>query len=768
MLEKIITIDNIGVIKKGVPKALDLEKMTLIYADNARGKSTLAALMASCATRDAVEMVKRKTVGATSDQKVIFRFKAPQGDFNAQFDGKDWSGNVPNLHVFNQEFVERNVYAGAAVSAEQRASLLELALGNAAVAQRAEYQKQSDAQRVCAGKVTAAEGALAGFRKALSIDQFMALAEIADVDDQVQALDKQIAGAQAVAQTLAKPQFKKLTAPVFNLDEFKALAASELEQVQDGVEAQVKRHFALHHGEATERWVADGLMHDPEPNCPFCGQATQGLELLEAYKVYFNQAYKHHLAQIATMKTLGARSVPLTALADWAGILAFNQGAAGNWIDTINFMLPVIDVVALQAHITGAGAVLETIAAQKMGRPLEPMDLGPIDAVLERLVVVAAEVERFNAAIDEINQTINDHKQHLADVDVNAVVAKRATLLLHKGRYDPQVKPLVEAVAMARGEYKATEAAKDVAKAQLDKLMEQTLSDFQEQINIWLGKFGAPFQLKELSPTYRGGGVRSQYVIDLRGVEVPVGPAAGGALTFHSALSEGDKRTLAFSFFLARLFADPNREHAVVVLDDVFTSLDHHRRHNTADAAVKLAHECAQVIALGHDAHFLRDLRKRTHNKKIGNTIELCLHRDGDGFSQLTDFELDEFCASDYYKHYVLVEQFIAGALPPGQHLDVAKALRVLVEGHLHRCFPRYFKEGQTLGVALEAVKGAAQGSPLIAMQPLFADLANFNEYAAAYHHDTSGGYPRNDINDGELQHFARGAIGFIQARKLW
>ena len=768
MLDKIISIDNIGVIKKGVPKALDLEKVTLIYADNARGKSTLAALMTSCAASDAADMIRRKTVGAIVDQKVILRFKAPLGDFNVQFDGKSWSGGNPNLHVFNQDFVERNVYAGAMVSAEQRASLLELALGNAAVAQRAEYQKQSDAQRACAGRVTAAEGALTGFRATLSVDQFLAIPEIADADAQIQLLDKQMAGAQSVAQTLAKPQFKKLVAPDFNLDEFKELSASELDQVQDGVEALVKKHFSEHQGESTERWVSDGLKHNPEANCPFCGQETQGIELIEAYKVYFNQAYKDHLLKIASMKSLGARGVPMTVLAGWAGILAFNEGAVGSWVDTIEFTLPAIDSDALQVIIAGVSEKLDEIAEQKVAKPLESIELTIVNAVLKPLEVVATEVERFNALIDAINQKIEEHKQSLVGVDVAAVKAKKAALLMNKARHDLKVKPLVDAVTTARSEYKAAEKAKDAAKVQLDKLMEQVLSGFEDEINVWLGKFGAPFRLKALEPTYRGGGLRSQYVIEVRGVKVPVGPAAGGVLSFHSALSEGDKRTLAFAFFLAKLFADPGREHAVVVLDDVFTSLDHHRRHNTVEAAIKVAHECAQVIALGHDAHFLRELRKRAQNKKVGTTLELCLHRDADGYSQLTDFGLDDFCASDYYKHYVLVEQFIAGGLPAGQHLDVAKALRVLVEGHLHRCFPRYFKEGQTVGVALEAVKNAKQGSPLVALQPLVPDLVNFNDYASAYHHDTSGGFPRIDINDGELQHFSKGAIGFIQARKLW
>ena len=96
--------------------------------------------------------------------------------------------------------------------------------------------------------------------------------EIADAAAQIQVLDKQTAEAQGAAQTLVKPEFKKLAAPIFDLDDFKAIAASEFEQIQDGADALVKKHFAEHLGNETERWVSHGLQHKPEQDCPFCGQ----------------------------------------------------------------------------------------------------------------------------------------------------------------------------------------------------------------------------------------------------------------------------------------------------------------------------------------------------------------------------------------------------------------------------------------------------------------------------------------------------------------
>lgn len=767
MLEKIISIDNIGVIKSGVPRPLALEKVTLVYADNARGKSTLAALLNACASANAPELVRRKTVGVQKDQKILLRFKAPAGDFNAQFDGKVWAGQQPNLHVFNQDFVERNVYASAGVTPEQRASLLELAIGDAAVAAQAEFSKQSELQRIKAGEVREAERALTGFCGTLPVGLFIALAETPNAAAEIQVLEKQIADAEGMAAILAKPDFKKLTAPTFDLAQFKGIASSELEQLQDGADALVKKHFEAHLGAATERWVSTGLHHKPEPECPFCGQNTDGLELIQAYRTYFNQAYKGHLAQVEYMKDLVNQGVSVASISSWGGILAFNEGAMGNWVGIIKFVLPTVDIDAAEKVIQGAQQSLVEIAEYKKAFPLEAIKGSLVAEIEAKLATVIEMVETFNAEIDAVNQKIGSHKKTLSAIDVQALATKQTTMKLQMVRHDPKVKVLVEAVTTARNEYKNTEKAKNDAKANLNGLMVNLLTTFQGAINNWLIRFGVPFSIEKMTTSYAGGDPRGHYVINVRGAKVNVGPGADGEISFHAALSEGDKRTLAFAFFLAKLFADPNRAHAAVVLDDVFTSLDHHRRHNTAEAAIKMAQECAQIIVLGHDAHFLRDLRKRVKRKNVGETLELCLHRDAENYSLLAEFDLDEFCASDYYKNYVLTERFLAGEVPPENLLDVAKALRPLIEGHMHKSFPKRFKDGQTVGQMLDLVRNATSPNPLVSLQPLHEDLCDFNDFAASYHHDTSGGHPRADINDAELRQYALAALSFIQSRKL-
>lgn len=769
MLEKVICIDNVGVIKKGAPKAVELQKVALIYADNARGKSTLSSLLLACSGFNAQDVIQRKTVGATTPQKVILRFNPDGGvgAFNAEFEGDSWKGGLPNLHVFNQAFVERNVYASSGVLPEQREALLDLALGDAAVAERVKFDQQAALQRECAGKVAAAEGALQGYRGTLTVDQFVGLQPQPDVEAQIAETDKKIGVARSADQVAKRPEFKLVEVPSFNFGELLDVLANSFESMSVTAEEIAKAHFAKHKGSGTERWASEGLNHLPEDECPFCGQPTGELELLKAYKSYFDGTYSDHLMQISGLRDGVTSRLGDRQLISWTVNHEFNQGLLSVWAESLGITeVPSIEYDKAVTILEAVKTELLKVVEEKERNPLAALDSTLFEKVLVQLQDVPALAQNYNTEVVQLNEQVVAYKAKLATPDIAALNTNRAELVVRRNRYDDKVVALVDEVNRTRAGHKAAETAKDEARAELDKLMAETLEKFQQSINDWLGKFAAPFEVDQLAPTYRGGGLRSEYVLNVRGARVNVGPGSGGQLSFHSALSEGDKRTLAFAFFLAQLFADPNRASATVVLDDVFTSLDKHRRHNTIEAVLRIVKECAQVIALGHDAYFLREIKKRVSKKQLGPTVELTLARAGDDYSYLDAFDLDDYCSSEYYKNYVLVENFISGDNTVGL-FEVAKSLRLLVEGHLHRCFPKKFKEGQTVGDMLTQIKNATAQNPLVRLQSLHEELTNFNEFAAAFHHDTSGGFPRTEVNAAELLPFAKGALGFIQVRSF-
>lgn len=769
MLEKIICIDNVGIFKSGVQNVSPLKKLSLIYADNARGKSTLSSVMLACANGDAKELQGRKTFGATTDQKVVMRFSLPgTAAFNAEFSAAGWSGAKPNLHVFNQTFIERNIYAQGNVLPEQRESLLNLALGQAAVAERTKYDQLGIVQKEYSAKVAAAEATLVGYRGELTVDQFIKLEQLKDVDAQLEAVDKEINEARASSRIVSRSSFRTIPVPSFDLSGIEEILVSSFNSLAIKAEREAKAHFTKHNGTETERWVAEGLRHNSDVECPFCGQKTSNVDLLKAYKEYFDGAYTTHLSRVANLQLEVNRQVGDRQLNQWMGALETNQSVTDLWSESLELeMLPALDMENANATLEAAMTTLSGLVQAKASAPHQALDVSVLKATKVALSKLVEQNKKYNEAIEALNEKIAAYKQKLASPNVSLLEAKRKLLLIRKSRYEPDSVERVDKYKRAREDYKAAEKAKDAARSELDKVMSETLMKFQSAINDWLIKFAAPFRVENLATTYVGGPARSEYVLKVRGATVKVGPGGGGDMSFHAALSEGDKRTLAFAFFLAKLFADPNKAGAVIVLDDVFTSLDKHRRHNTIDTVLRMLAECAQVIALGHDAHFLRELKKRATKKNLAESVELALLRDAQDYSYLDDsFDLEDYCSSEYYKHYVLVEKYIA-ADPGVDRLEVTKALRLLVEGHLHRCFPKKFKEGQTVGDMLELVRSATAPNPLVRLQTLRAELVSFNDFASAFHHDTSGGYPRNEVTDAELLPFAKGALGFIQVRSF-
>lgn len=77
---------------------------------------------------------------------------------------------------------------------------------------------------------------------------------------------------------------------------------------------------------------------------------------------------------------------------------------------------------------------------------------------------------------------------------------------------------------------------------------------------------------------------------------------------FKNTLSEGDKSTLAFAFFIAALEKTPDLDKQIVILDDPLSSLDETRRDGTARVLLDLSPKVDQLCVFTHKKDFLRML----------------------------------------------------------------------------------------------------------------------------------------------------------------
>jgi wobble nucleotide-excising tRNase len=766
MLEKLIRIENVGIFKDSKPGALTFKKATLIYAENARGKSTLAAILRSLAANDPAVLTSRATFGG-GPAKVELRFVSASGAFNATFDSGAWKKPVPEVLVFDQEFVERNVHAGSEVTSDHHQSLLEFALGSAAVKKKQEVDNAGVEQVAATKRRTSEEDKLKGYMGQTSLADFKKLPKEADAPAKIAEIAKQIEDGKVAGNINARPLLQLAPILKFDFNAFNVSLRKSLAGLHAEIEAAVKAHIAHCAGSGAEDWVSQGLSFAKGDVCPFCGQDTGNVSLIQAYQTYFDASYKQLQSEVGKLPAEAARALAADVFTAVSEVGERNRERVNTWAPQISLQLPELDCVALIEQATPISTLLVGLAAQKKQAPLKDVEAEEaLKDAAKGLESIDAQIGSYNEKVALANGAIATFKERLASADTKQLEKQLQALQRSVVRHSPEVIAIVEAQAAADNERNGWEAQKNKARKDLDTLMSTVLGSFQADINAWLAKFGAPFKVEKMKANYLGGGTpRTEYGLAFGGTVVPAGKKTTGP-SFHSALSDGDKRTLALAFFFAKTFAEKHVGEQIVVMDDIFTSLDRQRRTQTCISIDQLAGKCCQVIVMAHDAYFLRDLSQRLSDRKTCDQVVLQIQRIQHGHSDFDTCDLDVICSSDYYKRYENLQNYLDGKPTPNL-LPVAQDLRPLIEGHLHKRFPGRLKQGVTLGLVLDQIKNANPANPLAALQPSLQGLHALNDFAGQFHHDTDGAVPVENVTDAELRAFGQQAMRLIHSGQL-
>ena len=128
MINHLQLIRNVGRFESVNAAAnIALGRLTLMYAENGRGKTTLAAILRSLATGDAIPIVERRRLAAQHPPHVVIGCAG--GPPAAMFQNGVWNRTLANMVVFDDVFIDDNVYSGLAVGVDHRQKLHELILG---------------------------------------------------------------------------------------------------------------------------------------------------------------------------------------------------------------------------------------------------------------------------------------------------------------------------------------------------------------------------------------------------------------------------------------------------------------------------------------------------------------------------------------------------------------------------------------------------------------------------------------------------------------
>lgn len=764
MINRIQLLRNVGQFDSVNGAAnIPLSRLTLIYAENGRGKTTLAAILRSLGSNDPVHIAERRRLGATQPPHVVL--DCTGGPPAAMFQNNAWNRSVPNVAVFDDQFVDQNVYSGLAVGPEHRQNLHELILGARGIALNQDLQERvaqieahNSQLRTKGNAIPAAE------RGSLSIDDFCALQFRTDIDTAIQACERNLEAVREQDAVRNQSAFDTLSLPAFDIAAINSVLERDLPALDAVAVARVQAHLARL-GRGGEVWVSEGMSRvreaassGPSPICPFCAQDVAGSPVLAHYRAYFSAAYSSLQRTIADTIAASTRAHGGDSPAAFERSVRVAAERRTFWARFGEFPEVMLDTAAIARDWRAARDAVATAIANKQSAPLERATLSP--AALEAIAAFDAHraaVALLNSQLQSTNGTIRVIKEQAATGDTNALVADLARLRAVKARHIPPTSVLCQAYLDEKAAKVVTEGLRDNARQALEQYRTTVFPAYQTAINVYLQRFNAGFRLDSVASANTRSGSSCTYSVLINNTAVPV---AGGVPTlgepsFRNTLSAGDRNTLALAFFFASLDQDPSLANTVVVVDDPMSSLDEHRSLTTAQEIRRLASRVAQVIVLSHSKPFLCRLWEGA-DTTIRSALQVA--REGAG-STLRAWDVNQDCITEHDKRHALMREYLVSTVPNNR--EVARAIRPVLEAFCRVAFPEHFPPGTLLG----AFRGLCDQRVNTAQSILDADdlreLRDLTEYANKFHHDTNQAWETEAINDLELVGFVQRAIAF-------
>jgi len=616
MLKKLLTISNVGrFCSYSAAGSVEFAKLTVIFGENGRGKSTLTSILRSLQSNDGNHISERASLPATAAKPAVqVRHQTGNYDFKAGV----WSAAMPDIEIFDAQFINDNVYSGLTVDHEHKRNLYRIIVGEQGVLLSRKVEDLDIAIRQTNTELTAKKAEIKPHViDGSDIDKFVELPKFDKVDELIAKKEDEISALQSAAEISAKGSFAEIVLPAAPLT---AILQTTIEDLSKEAAEAVAAH-TLTLDKRGEQWLEQGTTYFKDQTCPFCAQSTAGVDLVASYQSYFSEAYKDLKEDIRQhSKANDDRFGPLALLAVQNNITG-NTTLSEFWKRFFDVKLSDLPTPDTVQAFKGLHTHLKERLDLKSGSPLEAVTATPeLDAALKAYADFLANALKYNASCKAMNELVKVVKAKASGGNIAAATADLAKLKNAKKRHDSTVDALCKDYLLLKLTKLAHEAGKESAKIALDTYSSTIFTLYEGTMNDQLKLFGAEFLLANTSSNYAGGKPNSSYNITINTAPVDVDSAVGKPC-FKSALSGGDKSCLALAFFLARLEHDPRIADKVVVLDDPMCSLDRFHSDRSVKAIVDIVGKAKQVIVLSHDPHFLRriwdDVSRRAIEKRF-------------------------------------------------------------------------------------------------------------------------------------------------------
>lgn len=762
MINKIKRLKTIGKFYdfSGQANALDWHRNTFVFAPNAYGKSTLVNVLRSLRDNDSKMIRARKTLGAAAVPEAVIVIDGT----NHVFNGTRWDRQFPSIRIFDAPFIHANILAHE-IGHEHKKNIHKIIIGEQGI-------KLAEELAVLKTKEKAKSQEVANFTRqfnqgsfTLSLNAFLSIppAEEAAVGPRIQKLEQDIKSkeSETVVQGLSFP--RQASAASFDLSPSKALAAKKLAAAHEAAEKQVLAHIDHNFKDKTQakQFIRQGL-DLIQADCPLCGQdLSNAAGLLKAYREFFDEAFRAYQQGVAQQ---------VASLAKWNienDLTVLDSTHNGN-LATLSQWEPYLGAIGLPDVAATVEKCRATLAElkdmvlselyKKQKDPNVDADLSRFETLSTELAALKTTIQAYNAAVTAFAEKAQRYVANLPKSNVALLRAALAKEQLIKIRFAPEWKKWATDYLAAKKDAEALLTQKNAKQKELEDYSKSIFDTYQKRINELLVTLGTDFTITGLTGKTddRANESYSDFGFLILQQMVPLTTRQDDAPCFKNTLSEGDKSTLAFAFFIAALEKTPELHKQIVVFDDPLSSLDETRREATARLLLALSPTVNQLSVFTHKKDFLYMICD-----KIPDNKNLRVWFDRRNGSRLEPFDVEHDRKGEYVHMVEDMERYVEedfGPTPETMQGNIRKVFEVVLKTKYYRVLADDIKGKKGLAKLLETLFGA--GRLDITLKTRLFDLCNVTN---GPHHGEVVDAPSKRLTRDELIPLINEALAMIE-----
>lgn len=761
MIKKIITIKNLGTFKNHNASGGEFKKFNIIYGENGSGKSTIVTIFRSLKTNNNDILVGRRCLGSKEDIKIdVLTDKG-----NQIFENNNWKSNYEDIEIFDSKFISDNIHSGY-IDIAHRRNLQDFIIGELGViiAKRI-AEIDNETRNILSPEISKLEKEInSKIFDSFDINKFIYLENIDDINNKIELKEKEY-NLILNQEKIRKLSFlDKLEFDYINCDMIIKLFENKFDNISSEAMGEVINYIKVKLDDEGKEWLSKGTSYIKDDSCPFCTQSIINIKIVNYFKQFFNKQYNEFVT-INLEKLNNLKSISFGNMRTINALFNSNKTLIETWNEYFNkkIYLLDLDLVEIEKKIIDLRKLIDSDVEKKKNRIHEKKGISlDLKTKIEEYEKLYSDIEKYNDQISVVNKEIKLIKKNLDKDNTQFVYNDLVKLKNIKIRFDKDIIDLVTLYIQKRKHKMELEEEKSTKKDEIDNLNKKILIELKDEINKVLKKCGTNFEIVETKTEYPGGKASLTYKIKINSISFNLGDyySPDSIPSFKNTLSEGDKSTLAFAFFISKCIKDPNIANKVIVFDDPVSSFDLHRKEATISYMNKINNLCKQMFIMSQDPAFSNILWVKT---KISSKDSFKVLKTTES-SIVIPFNIKDFNEGDYFHNYMILFDYLNEQ--KGNKENVAKTIRIILEGNLKFRYPKSFNiENKWLGDFIKLINESDNTKEYFILKgDQITELEEINEYSKKFHHDSNTitcDYELSSINEIELKTFVERTLSF-------